>query len=244
MYYPSPNPEKPLFLKLLERFDRTPEAAAPNSSPTLVPETASPSSELTPVQSQQAQTKLAQLQTQLRVLSDAVTNLEIQLGIRRSSEPLEARIQAIASQLQRVQSLSSNVQSIKQSSANQFTTIADSLLPTDKLKVTLPSDILFEQSNSILRPEASLILDKVVTDLRNYPSSTIYIAAHTDTTLNAEDNRELSFRRANVVEQYLARTLGNQYRWLVIGYGDTRPLVANDTTSDQQRNRRVEIAVN
>jgi outer membrane protein OmpA-like peptidoglycan-associated protein len=112
------------------------------------------------------------------------------------------------------------------------------------LKVTLPSDVLFEQSNSVLRQEAGLILDKIVADLRNYPASTIRIGAHTDTQGEAEDNRELSFRRAKSVEQYLARTLGKQYRWLVVGYGETRPLVANDTNANEQRNRRVEIAVN
>jgi outer membrane protein OmpA-like peptidoglycan-associated protein len=112
-----------------------------------------------------------------------------------------------------------------------------------KLKVTLPSDLLFEPSNSILRSEASLILDKIVADLRTYPSSTIRIAAHTDATGEAEDERELSFRRAKAVEQYLANALGTQYRWLTVGYGQIRPLVPNTTVSNQQRNRRVEIAV-
>ncbi|NEQ62983.1 MAG: OmpA family protein, partial [Moorea sp. SIO4A1] len=35
--------------------------------------------------------------------------------------------------------------------------------------------------------------------------------------------------------------LDDPYRWLIIGYGETRPLVANDTEVNQQRNRRVEI---
>jgi outer membrane protein OmpA-like peptidoglycan-associated protein len=37
--------------------------------------------------------------------------------------------------------------------------------------------------------------------------------------------------------------LGTQYRWLTVGYGQTSPLVPNTTVSNQQRNRRVEIAV-
>jgi outer membrane protein OmpA-like peptidoglycan-associated protein len=99
------------------------------------------------------------------------------------------------------------------------------------------------ENNSILRPEAGLILDKIVADLRDYPSSTIRIAAHSDTDGEAEDNRELSYRRAKAVEQYIASALGEKYRWLVVGYGETLPLVANDTSANQQRNRRVEIAV-
>jgi outer membrane protein OmpA-like peptidoglycan-associated protein len=112
----------------------------------------------------------------------------------------------------------------------------------EKLKVTLPSDSLFEPDNSLLRPDAGLILDKIIADLRDSPSSTISIAAHTDAK-DADDDRELSFRRAKAVEQYLARALGDRYRWLAIGYGGTRPVVPNDTSANQQRNRRIEIAV-
>jgi outer membrane protein OmpA-like peptidoglycan-associated protein len=119
-----------------------------------------------------------------------------------------------------------------------------SIVQSDKLKVTLPSDLLFEESNSILRSEAGLILDKIVADLRKYPSSTIRIGAHTDSNGEAEDNRELSFRRAKAVEQYFANALDGEYRWLVVGYGATYPLVTDDTAPNQQRNRRVEIAIN
>jgi outer membrane protein OmpA-like peptidoglycan-associated protein len=243
-FYPNPNPEKPLLIKGLERFDNKTPATSPNVSPTLGPDSTNPQSQLTPVQKQEAQAKLTQLQGQLQLMSNSVASLEEQLGSRRPNDTLEGRLQAISLELQGLSASSSNVLSMGNGSTNQAATVSESLFQVDKLKVTLPSDVLFEQSNSVLRQEAGLILDKIVADLRNYPASTIRIGAHTDAQGEAEDNRELSFRRAKSVEQYLARTLGKQYRWLVVGYGETRPLVANDTNANEQRNRRVEIAVN
>jgi outer membrane protein OmpA-like peptidoglycan-associated protein len=242
--YSNPSPEKPLLIKLLERLENKTPVTSPDTSPTVAPSTTNSSLQLTPVQQQQAQAELTQLQNQFRALSDAVAALESQLGIRGSNESLETRLQAIALQIQGVPAASSNAQSLGRVSANQIGASSVSIVQSDKLKVTLPSDLLFEESNSILRSEAGLILDKIVADLRKYPSSTIRIGAHTDSNGEGEDNRELSFRRAKAVEQYFANALDAQYRWLVVGYGGTRPLVANDTAPNEQRNRRIEIAVN
>lgn len=240
--YPNPNPQKPLLLKMGLHFEKTIPVVSPNSSSTTaVPDPAESLLSLTPVQRQQVQAQLNQLQVQLKTLSEGVGTLEAQLGTSRPNESLEARLQAIALQLQGVKPTSRNG-AMGASSVNQ--TVSSDSPAAHKLKVTLPSDVLFEGSNSILRPEAGLILDKIIADLRNYPSSTIRIAVHTDANGETQDNRELSFRRAKAVEQYLARALGDEYRWLVAGYGETRPLVANDTDANQQRNRRIEIAVN
>ncbi len=241
-FYPSTNPDKPLVLRVIESFQNGTPVIAGNSSLTPVPDTANPPLQLTTEQKQQVQTELTKLQEQQQALRDAVANLETQLGITSPNEILETRLQDISEQIQRESAPITNA-SFPNSSANETTSSSESVLSTDKLKVTLPSDALFELDNSILRPEASLILDKIIADLRDYPSSTIRIAAYTDGTKEAEDNRELSFRRAKAIEQYLANALGDEYRWLVVGYGETLPLVANDNSANQQRNRRLEIAV-
>jgi outer membrane protein OmpA-like peptidoglycan-associated protein len=241
--YPNPNPEKPLILKVLENIDKKPPISVPQSSSQTTSTSSTEPSQLTPVQRQQAQAKLNQLQAQLNSMNETVATLETQLGTSRANEALETRMQAIALQLEGVSSANPEAQAMGNSSANQLMPVSDSLSSADKLKLTLPSDLLFEQSNSILRPEASLILDKIITDLRGYPSSTIRITAHMDADRNADADRELSFRRAKAVQQYLVSALGDQYRWVVVGYGGTRPLIANDTDANRQRNRRVEIAV-
>lgn len=243
--YPNPNPEKPLFLKLLEYLDKKTSVVHAQPSSPSVPSPTNSAPQLTPVERQQVTAKLNQLQAQLTSINEAVTALESQLGISHSSPnaTLESRMQAIAVQLQGVASSNGSDRSPTNASANQLTAISESVSASEKMKVTLPSDLLFEGSNSILRPEAALILDKIITDLRSYPSSTIRIAVHTSAADNVDTYRELSFRRAKVVQQYLASALGDRYRWLIAGYGGTQPLVANDTDANQQRNRRIEIAV-
>lgn len=240
--YPNPNPERPLVLKVLDRIaERIPLG---HSSPTSTPESANPPSQLTPTQKQQAQTQLNRLQGQLGELKDAAATLENQLGASRPNEPIETRLQAIALQLQG--GTANDNATLEASSDSEGTPLfTQTLLQSDRLKVTLPSDALFEVNDNLLRPEASLILDQIIAELRDYPRSTVQIAAHTDTEGEAEANRELSFRRAKAVQQYLNKALGdNPHRWLALGYGETQPLVTDESPASQQRNRRIEIAVN
>ncbi|MCP2732718.1 OmpA family protein [Limnofasciculus baicalensis] len=239
--YPSPNPQKPLVLKIQSYFDKPLKAAAPKASPTGVSSPTEKIPQLSPVERQQVEAQLTDFQVQLKAINDKVTTLETQLGTSRPNDSLERRIQAISLLLQGVQPPSENDTSV--GSADAKNSSADSLGLTNKLKITLPSDVLFDGSNSILRPEAGLILDQIMADLRNYPASTIHIAGYTDSNGDPDNNRALSFLRAKAVEQYFARTLGREYRWLVIGYGATNPVAANDTDANQQRNRRIEISV-
>ncbi|NEN99376.1 MAG: OmpA family protein [Moorea sp. SIO3I7] len=236
--YPNPNPEKPLILKLLEHLDNKRESTFLNFSSIREPTEANLLKQLTPVQRVQVKAQLSELDKRLKRLSEEVTMLETQLGTSGGNESVERRIQGITLLLKEPSTSSSNAALVGNSNGNRLAASA-----ADKLKVTLPSDILFQESKSTLRPEAGLILDKIVTDLQAYPGSTIRIAIHTDNPREAKENRNLSFERAKAVQQYLSSALDDSYRWLIIGYGETRPLVANDTEVNQQRNRRVEIAV-
>ncbi|NEQ70038.1 MAG: OmpA family protein [Symploca sp. SIO2D2] len=241
-FYPSASANKPLLLQVTDSWGKGVPVIARNSSSTPGTDTANSPLQLTVEQKQQAQAELTKLQDQQQTLQDAVTTLETQVGISNPTETLEIRLQSLSQQIQ-AGVVPSTEASAANVSTNQTTNSSKSVLSADKLKVTLPSDALFELDNSILRPEAGLLLDKIIADLRDYPSTTIRIAAYTDGTKEAADNRELSFRRAKSLEQYLANALGDEYRWLVVGYGETLPLVANDNAANQQRNRRIEIAV-
>ncbi|HEY9836985.1 MAG TPA: hypothetical protein V6D27_08825, partial [Vampirovibrionales bacterium] len=184
--YPKPDPEKPLILKILERVDQKAPTPPSQSGRAKNPASSSSPAQLTPVQRQQIAAKLNQLEAQLKSMNEAATTLEAQLGINRPDETMEGRLQAIAIQLQGVSSSRTNTPSRGNSSANQLTPVSDAASPAEKFKVTLPSDLLFEDNNSVLRSQASLILDKIITDLRGYPSSTIRIAVHTEASSNAD----------------------------------------------------------
>jgi outer membrane protein OmpA-like peptidoglycan-associated protein len=240
--YPDPTPERPLVIKVLNRIGEG--IPLVNSSPASTLESANPPSPLTSDQKQQAQAQLDRLQGQLGELREATTTLENQLGASRPNQPIETRLQAIALQLQGG-SANANATLEASSDTEQTPLFSQTLSQSDRIKVTLPSDALFEANDPLLRPEASLILDQIIAELRDHPPSTVRIAAHTDTEGEAEANRELSFRRAKAVQQYLNKALGdNPHRWLALGYGETQPLVTDESPVSQQRNRRIEIAVN
>lgn len=69
----------------------------------------------------------------------------------------------------------------------------------------------------------------------------IRIEGHTDNQGNPAQNLTLSQQRAEAVRTYLIGK-GVPADWLVAeGFGDTRPLVPNDTPANQQTNRRVDF---
>lgn len=53
----------------------------------------------------------------------------------------------------------------------------------------------------------------------------------------------LSRERAQSVAFYLASLEVNSGRFSTAGYGETQPIVMNDTPEGRQKNRRVDIAV-
>ena len=257
--YPAPNPEMPFVeqawrrssgwvtrVKRLPKTWRQPQAVAPVITTLVTPSPVaiSPLPSLDPAQKQQFQAELTQLQTNLQTLRDRTTALESQLGGDRSDQAIDTRLAILDQQLSGEPTTASpappsDVNASTQATAEPITPVADS----DPLTVTLPSDGLFVRNQSVLQPSARTLLDSVATDLRNYPRAAIQIAGHTDNGQPAPAAQDLSFQQAQVVQQYLASSLGNQYHWVVVGYGKTYPLVGNAAEGDRQRNRRIEIAI-
>jgi outer membrane protein OmpA-like peptidoglycan-associated protein len=230
VFYPQPRPQMPLVVKGLRQLEKWQSLTVPSSSGLPVPSEGGKENtvQLSAEQKKQLQEQVQQLQMEVKTARDRLTALENQLGNPRPNDPLETRLQALAGQLQETLNIPAATQPLFQGG---------------KLQVTLPSDVLFQNGNSLLRREAGLILDKIISDLGTYQGATILIAIHTDNAGNPEDNRGLSFRRANAVEQYLSSSLRDRFRFISVGYGSSRPLVENNSDRHRQRNRRVEISI-
>lgn len=123
---------------------------------------------------------------------------------------------------------------------------------TEKLAITLPTNALFNSNDDVFRPEAQPILDSIVTDLQRYPEATIQVAAYTDEqpanvsgepTETAAQQRSQSFAQAQIIKRYLANRVGDQYHWVVAGFGNSQPIVLNDSAVNQQRNRRIQVTI-
>lgn len=114
------------------------------------------------------------------------------------------------------------------------------------------ADALFEPASARLAPAGREQLQATAAQLRQtYPERTVRVEGHSDNTPlgpSLQDtyptNWELSAARASAVVRALIDLSGlDANQFVALGYGDTRPLVSNDTESGRKRNRRVRIAV-
>lgn len=109
----------------------------------------------------------------------------------------------------------------------------------------LMKNIQFEQDSAELLPEARAMLDQVGERLvaETLADNKIGIEGHTSTEGDEPYNMGLSEARANAVKEYLRERFNIPAERLdVSAYGESVPLIAEDTTEDTRRmNRRVEF---
>lgn len=116
-------------------------------------------------------------------------------------------------------------------------------LTTDE-EAVLNEIILFDPLNYELTSESKTILNEVVDILLNHPNAKIIIEGHADDVYeNKEENNQLSLDRALVVREYLHKKGVSISRLKTAGYGDTKPIVANDSDENRAKNRRVSFQV-
>lgn len=102
--------------------------------------------------------------------------------------------------------------------------------------LTANTDTLFPTDGYTLTARGR---EELLAFFRNAGAFSYAIFGHTDSRASNEYNQALSERRANAVYQ-VAREAGVVVE-RVIGFGELRPLVPNDSAAHMQQNRRVEI---
>ena len=75
------------------------------------------------------------------------------------------------------------------------------------------------------------------------PAVKIEVTGHTDSIGGKENNRQLSEQRARSVLGFLSQRGVAATRVEAAGYGDSRPIVPNDTETNRAKNRRIEFRV-
>lgn len=104
-----------------------------------------------------------------------------------------------------------------------------------------PADlgIIFETNSATIKSNDIVKFERYVTYLNSVPTATIILEAHTDSVGNEQYNLELSQRRAQSTKQQLISMGISEDRIVATGYGETKPLVANDSEENMNKNRRV-----
>ncbi|MBF2003264.1 MAG: OmpA family protein [Synechococcales cyanobacterium M58_A2018_015] len=246
--YPAQTEEPPLVERLMQssqsllaNLRQLPDMWNGRSEPTPSPSVIAPSPQPAPVTPSLSNTERQQLQAELTQLQ-----AELQTLTESSTEPLAARVEELQKRIQSIQERLNTFTTAPASPTAEpikITPTSNTQAGSNQLMVTLPSDALFNADQRTLRTETTTILDSIVGDLQRYPDATIQVSAHIDQQGSAEEDRSRTFEQAKAIQRYLAGKLGENVHWVTIGHGHSRPLVANDTPENRQRNRRVELTI-
>lgn len=113
--------------------------------------------------------------------------------------------------------------------------------------LVLQDSILFDSGEAVILDSGVPFLDEVGLLLTGI-DNTVRVEGHTDSrpisTYRYPSNWELSGARAgSVVRHFIEEQDLDPNRFLIAGYGDTRPVVKDDTPENMSKNRRVEIVI-
>lgn len=102
----------------------------------------------------------------------------------------------------------------------------------------------FENGKADILPAMHADLDKLANFLIDHPDVNLKISGHTDSQGNEDINRMLSQARADAIKEHLvSQFIIDSNRIEAIGYGSSKPIVAEVTEEDRQLNRRVEFEI-
>jgi outer membrane protein OmpA-like peptidoglycan-associated protein len=108
----------------------------------------------------------------------------------------------------------------------------------------IQSDTLFDVGSSTLSNPARATLDGLARNIQaTWPTASIQVRGHTDSTGTAAANQTLSQQRASTVMAYLASRGIAQSRLSSVGLGPTVPIALENGPAGLRENRRVELVV-
>ena len=114
------------------------------------------------------------------------------------------------------------------------------------LVVSIQETLLFDSGSAVITAQARDILEKVSNVLGAEPNQ-IKVEGHTDNvpihTAQFPSNWELSVIRATNVVQILQSDGITPDRLSAAGYGEFRPIVANNTDAGRGKNRRIDLVI-
>lgn len=110
----------------------------------------------------------------------------------------------------------------------------------DDNALKLPGAVIFETASDKISPVSYEVLEVVHDYLDAKPDiSLLRIEGHTDSDGSARDNQTLSEKRALSVARWLVARGVACERLIPVGFGQSKPIVPNDTPENKAQNRRV-----
>jgi outer membrane protein OmpA-like peptidoglycan-associated protein/tetratricopeptide (TPR) repeat protein len=117
------------------------------------------------------------------------------------------------------------------------------LSPIEVGNKVILNNIFFDTNKFDLKPDSRAELDKLLEFLAQNPTIKIEISGHTDDVGNMQANQVLSENRAKAVYNYLVAEGVPAQRMIFKGYGQTQPIVPNNSDENRAKNRRTEFKI-
>jgi len=114
---------------------------------------------------------------------------------------------------------------------------------TERGMVVTIGDVLFATDRAELNPNGLSTVRKLAEVMAQNPDRSVLVEGFTDSTGSTAHNQDLSERRAASVAQALTGLGVPRQKVSMRGYGKAYPVAGNETASDRQLNRRVEIVL-
>jgi outer membrane protein OmpA-like peptidoglycan-associated protein len=121
--------------------------------------------------------------------------------------------------------------------------VAETKRTEDGLLVNMKNDILFATDSASLKDDSIGQINQVGDILAKYADNRIRVEGHTDSTGSNAHNEQLSLRRADAVKRVLVSRGVRENQILVLGQGESRPVVDNGSVEGRAKNRRVELHI-
>jgi outer membrane protein OmpA-like peptidoglycan-associated protein len=99
----------------------------------------------------------------------------------------------------------------------------------------------FDFDKATLRADSEPALNQILSVMKDEPKLSLEIGGHTDNVGKPDYNMKLSDERAAAVRQWLVAHGVAALRLTSRGYGDTQPVVPNNSDENRAKNRRVEV---
>jgi OOP family OmpA-OmpF porin len=102
--------------------------------------------------------------------------------------------------------------------------------------------IYFRAASAKLDTQSRPLLAEVVGVVSKCPGLKVEVSGHTDSDGSPVENKRLSERRAQAVTEAIVAAGIPQAQIAATGYGEERPVAANDTSKNKALNRRIEFS--
>ncbi|MEX5744198.1 OmpA family protein [Massilia sp. X63] len=155
----------------------------------------------------------------------------------------QAQQQAQSAQQQAAAAQQQNAALVQRAAVLEALLVELRAVKTERGYIVTIGDVLFATNQASLTPNGMSTLRKLADVMAQNPNRTVLVEGFTDSTGSSSYNQELSQRRAEAVASALGSMGVPRDRIAMKAYGEAFPVAPNDTASNRQLNRRVEIVL-